>query len=187
MIDIIATDGGGDFGPADWITPEDTKECGWEPTQVVRVNGVCVALADEGVVVGYKGQEQHKLALRFDVKLPTGNTKYIWAEYTLSLNDNSNLRKVLRSWRGKDFTPEEAKAFKVNNLLGKQVEVSLYINDKGYAKVSDLAPARDEKVEPLEEPFVYSYLDPAQENYDKLSPMIKNNMSNRPGETAQAE
>jgi hypothetical protein len=39
-------------------------------------------------------------------------------EYTLSLSENANLRKMLASWRGKDFTEDEAKAFDITKLLG---------------------------------------------------------------------
>lgn len=39
-------------------------------------------------------------------------------EYTLSMNEKSNLRKMLASWRGAEFTPEEAKAFDITKLLG---------------------------------------------------------------------
>lgn len=46
-------------------------------------------------------------------------------EYTLSMNEKSNLRKMLASWRGKDFTTEEAKAFDVTALLGKACMVNI--------------------------------------------------------------
>lgn len=39
-------------------------------------------------------------------------------EFTLSMHEKSNLRKVLASWRGKDFTEEEAKSFDITKLLG---------------------------------------------------------------------
>lgn len=39
-------------------------------------------------------------------------------EYTLSMNEKSSLRKMLASWRGKDFTEDEAKCFDVTKLLG---------------------------------------------------------------------
>ena len=39
-------------------------------------------------------------------------------EYTLSMNEKANLRKMLAAWRGKDFTEEEAKAFDITKLLG---------------------------------------------------------------------
>jgi hypothetical protein len=38
-------------------------------------------------------------------------------EFTLSMNEKSNLRKVLASWRGKDFTEDEAKSFDITKLL----------------------------------------------------------------------
>lgn len=39
-------------------------------------------------------------------------------EYTLSMNEKANLRKDLASWRGKDFTAEEAKCFDITKLIG---------------------------------------------------------------------
>jgi len=39
-------------------------------------------------------------------------------EYTLSMNEKASLRKMLASWRGKDFTEDEAKSFDVTKLLG---------------------------------------------------------------------
>lgn len=45
--------------------------------------------------------------------------RVISKEYTLSLGDKANLRKMLASWRGQDFTGEEAKSFDITKLLGK--------------------------------------------------------------------
>lgn len=39
-------------------------------------------------------------------------------EFTLSMNEKANLRKMLASWRGKDFTEEEARCFDISKLLG---------------------------------------------------------------------
>lgn len=39
-------------------------------------------------------------------------------EYTLSMHEKSNLRKLLASWRGKDFSVEEASFFDITKLLG---------------------------------------------------------------------
>jgi len=39
-------------------------------------------------------------------------------EYTNSLSKKSNLRPMLASWRGKDFTPEELKGFSLRNVVG---------------------------------------------------------------------
>lgn len=40
-------------------------------------------------------------------------------EYTLSMNEKSNLRKDLKSWRGKDFTEDEASKFDITKLISK--------------------------------------------------------------------
>lgn len=39
-------------------------------------------------------------------------------EYTLSMNEKANLRKMLESWRGKGFTEKEAECFDITKLLG---------------------------------------------------------------------
>lgn len=39
-------------------------------------------------------------------------------EFTLSMHEKSNLRKVLASWRGKDFSIDEAASFDITKLLG---------------------------------------------------------------------
>jgi len=46
-------------------------------------------------------------------------------EFTLSLYEKSALRGVLKSWRGKDFTEEEAKCFDITKLLGVQCMINI--------------------------------------------------------------
>ena len=46
-------------------------------------------------------------------------------EYTLSMYKGSHLRIDLASWRGKDFSDEEAKLFDVTKLLGKTCLVNI--------------------------------------------------------------
>lgn len=65
-------------------------------------------------------------------------------EYTLSLNEKSNLRKLLFSWRGRDFTEEEAKGFDVTKVLGAACMITTYLkkskDGKDYARVSGVSP-----------------------------------------------
>ena len=53
--------------------------------------------------------------------------------FTASLHEKSSLRKVLRAWRGRDFTADELKSFDLENLIGAncQVQVSHYVKDNG--------------------------------------------------------
>ena len=46
-------------------------------------------------------------------------------EFTLSLHEKSALRSVLKSWRGKDFTEDEAKCFDITKLLGVQCMINI--------------------------------------------------------------
>jgi hypothetical protein len=74
------------------------------------------------------GQEKqvHKIRLTFELpdELRVFNADkgeqpcVISKEFTLSMNEKSNLRAFLKSWRGKDFTEEEAASFDVTKLLG---------------------------------------------------------------------
>jgi hypothetical protein len=64
--------------------------------------------------------------------------------YTVSLHEKASLRKDLAAWRGRDFTPEEAKAFDVSKLLGSFCMVNVTESDgangKTYSNVAGLTP-----------------------------------------------
>ena len=64
-------------------------------------------------------------------------------EFTLSMNEKSNLRKFLESWRGKGFSEDEAKSFDITKLLGKACMLSVIhkTTAKGntYANISGVA------------------------------------------------
>ena len=86
--------------------------------------------------------------------------------YTLSLHEKSNLRAHLKSWRGRDFTPEELQGFEVKNVLGKPCLVSVVMSEKGRAVVGGvMALPKGTQVPPAVNPSVYFSLDP--EEFDK--------------------
>jgi hypothetical protein len=62
--------------------------------------------------------------------------------FTASLNEKANLRKFLESWRGLSFTPEEAKGFDMEKMIGApafvQIKHSVGKNGKTYANVSSI-------------------------------------------------
>jgi hypothetical protein len=97
--------------------------------------GSHIAICDMFVDLGkqeatgkYAGKIEHKIYLRWQI--PELRLSYekdgvqfegpmsIGSKYTLSLHEKSGLRKVLQSWRGKAFTPEELKKFDVTTILG---------------------------------------------------------------------
>lgn len=89
----------------------------------------CYQMIEIGTVVDViNGQAKTLTKVRIGWELPTElkvfkeengeQPRVISKEYTLSMNEKSNLRKMLASWRGKDFTEEEAKCFDITKLLG---------------------------------------------------------------------
>lgn len=69
--------------------------------------------------------------------------RQVFSDLTVSLDEKSNLRKLLQSWRGKTFTPEELKGFDLRNVLGVggQVQIIHKSTDRGtYGKVNTVIP-----------------------------------------------
>lgn len=67
-------------------------------------------------------------------------------EYTLSMHEKSNLRKMLASWRGKDFTQDEAGSFDITKLLGVPCMVNIIHRpsktdpSRSYQKIGSVSP-----------------------------------------------
>lgn len=66
------------------------------------------------------------------------------ADYTLSLNQRANLRHMLESWRGREFTADELKGFNLEVLLGKSCLVNIIhktsAQKRNYAVVATVTP-----------------------------------------------
>lgn len=116
------TGGGGDFTPV----PE-----GPHPA-------ICDMFVDMGMqeTTGkFAGKVQHKVYMRW--QLPDQRLSYekdgvkhegpmtIGSTYTLSLHEKAALRKMLQTWRGRAFTPEELKKFDVTTIVGKPCLLSV--------------------------------------------------------------
>ena len=110
-----------------------------------------------------------------------GKPLMISKRYTMSLGEQSTLRKDLESWRGKKFTPEELQGFDLNVLLGKFAMCNVTHNDregKTYANLSGLSqvPAALKKLpEPagVNELFILSLDAFDQAKFDSLSDGLK--------------
>lgn len=67
-------------------------------------------------------------------------------EYTLSMHEKATLRNDLKSWRGKDFTEEEAKCFDITKLLGVPCMLNIIHKQgktdpsKTYEQISGITP-----------------------------------------------
>lgn len=88
----------------------------------------CFRMLEIGTVTeNIQGTDKTMHKVRLEWELPTELRTYgdqgefpctIGQDYTLSMNEKSNLRKMLQSWRGKAFTPDEAKKFDITCLIG---------------------------------------------------------------------
>lgn len=100
------------------------------------------SVTSEKVRIGWELPEETKV---FDEKRGP-QPLVISMDFTLSMNKKSNLRKTLASWRGKDFTEEEAKSFDITKLLGVACMLNVIhkpgVADptKSYEKISSISP-----------------------------------------------
>lgn len=113
---------------------KDNDSGNFEPIPAGTQLGVCVGVIDLGTQHNYKFDKyERKCLISFelpDVRIEVeedGETKdlprFISRRFTLSLGSNAHLRKFLKSWRGRDFTPEELQGFKMQNILGQAANV----------------------------------------------------------------
>lgn len=68
-------------------------------------------------------------------------SRVISQTYTVSLNEKATLRKDLTSWRGKDFTDEELKAFDIRSILNVPCLLNIIhkeSNGRTYANISGI-------------------------------------------------
>jgi hypothetical protein len=108
-----------------------------EPIPAGNYIARCYQMIHIGTVMEFiPGQEQKLFnKVRIGWELPTelkvfkdenGEQPYVISEeYTLSMHEKANLRKLLASWRGKDFSEDEAKAFDITKLIGVQCMINV--------------------------------------------------------------
>lgn len=104
-------------------------------------------------VIMNKSQTLRKVRIGWELPLETkefregeGERPFVISkEYTLSMHEKSNLRKDLKSWRGRDFTEDEAKSFDITKLLGVPCMINIIHapskdGTRTYANISGVTP-----------------------------------------------
>lgn len=71
------------------------------------------------VRLGWELTGEDKLGSGASHLMNDGNPFLVTEIYTLSLNEQANLRAILEGWRGVTFTDDELKGFDIAKLLGK--------------------------------------------------------------------
>ena len=108
---------------------------------------VCIDVIDLGLKETPWGPKE-KIAIKWSLDEKdeeTGKNHTAYQQYTLSLGDKANLRKILEAWRGKKFSKEELEGFDVETVIGANCQVQIQHNlaDEGkvYANVVAVVPA----------------------------------------------
>jgi len=91
--------------------------------------GRCIRIVDMGThVMPYRDKEtgaevtKHEIQVTFELGselMEDGKPFVVSWTGTPSINEKSNLHKMLVAWRGKPFTPDELKSFDLNLILDK--------------------------------------------------------------------
>ena len=102
-----------------------------------------------------------------------------------SLHPSSKMRKMLRGWRGKDFTPDELKAFSPQKLLGVACRLTLVESSDGqYVNIDSIAPlGKGEKIPKQVNPSTFFSLDPDEfdlEVYNSLGEKTREKIAASP-------
>lgn len=105
-------------------------------------------------------------------------------EYTLSMADKANLRKDLKSWRGKDFTDEQAKSFDITVLIGVPCMINIIHKpskkdpSRSYEEIAGITPMPKGVPcpEQVNRNFILSYDNFDEELFNMLPDFIKNKM-----------
>lgn len=153
---------------------------------------ICISLIDIGTQrKEHEGHVTYRREVRMAFELPysliqtgeqAGKPHILSMFYTMSLGEKAKLRAHLKNWRGKDFTPEQLKAFDLRNVLGKACMVSAIPNSKGKSVIGGIMaiPKGIPKPAPTT-PIVYFSLDNFdQAVFDSLSEGIKNMIKQSP-------
>lgn len=115
------------------------KTTNYEPIEEGTYPAVCVGLYDIGYQYSEKyDKSQRKVIIAWEIMdddigdETEGETKHrtISATYTFSFDPKATLRKVLKRWRGREFTEEELDGFDLKNVLGVSCQVQILHSKK---------------------------------------------------------
>ena len=132
------------------LTLSNQNTANFEPLEEGTYAAVCFALVDLGQQYNEKWQNSsRKVLVGWEIPGETitvngeEQPRTFYKRFTASLNEKAELRKVLKAWRGRDFTDEELAAFDLKNILGApcliQVIHNTVANGRTYANLAAVA------------------------------------------------
>jgi hypothetical protein len=107
----------------------------------------------------------------------------LWIEHLLSLNTKANLRKMIQSWAGEQFTDEDMKTFKINDLVGNSclANVVAFKTSKGEDRVKiysiSSVPEGTPVLPLVNKSLIFTYRNPFNtEAFDRIPEWIQKKM-----------
>ena len=145
----------------------------------------CYSLVDLGTQTSnWQGKEirQQKVQFRFELlgddRMSDGRPYLITRRLTASLSEKATLHALLKSWRGRDFTPAELAKFDLKSVVGAYALANIIHEDRAgntYANLASLMPLPKgmPKPDPINEPLVFDLANPDNAVWEKLSPKMQ--------------
>lgn len=127
----------------------------FEPVPAGSHIAICDIVADIGLQPGSSLFPKPKQQVYIRFELPNERIEFekdgkrvvgpavIGKTYTASMNEKANLRHHLESWRGRQFTDEEAESFDVSAILGVPCMLTVMHTQKDgrtYANIAGIGP-----------------------------------------------
>lgn len=168
---------------------------GFKPVSAGLHPAVCTRVIDLGVQEGSERfpKPKHRVYLGWvctdeqvewekDGQKHTGPA-FVGQTYTLSLGENSRLRPLLESWRGRPFTEVELKGFDISKLAGVPCQIQILHETRGektYANVAAIVPwPKGVPVPTVDPPVVYSPSEHSAAVYNDLPQWLRETIDKR--------
>lgn len=170
----------------------------FQPCPAGSHHATCIRIIDLGTQKTEFQNEvklQHKILIQWEID-PQGDPEMMMSDgrpyivskrYTASLHSKSQLSADLKSWRGRDFTPQERDAFDLKAILGKPCLLSIAhqeSSDKStvYANIAGISNKMRgyEAPAPNNEVFAFDLSEPDWGKFALLHDKIKEQITKSP-------
>lgn len=129
-----------------------TNSGNFQPCPEYNGSAVCVDVTPlKTVQTQYGPKEKFRFVFEIGDTKDDGTPWCVWsAPFTPSYHENSALRPFLKKWMGREMTPEEAKEFDLESLLGRPAHITViheHSDGEVYANIALIQP--DKSAQPL--------------------------------------
>ena len=115
-----------------------------EPVKAGMHVATCYMLVDLGTHIGrpeYGSKRERKVQLAWEIASQRvefekdgeqiNRPAAVYKKFTASLHEKSTMLKILKSWRERDFTPEELEGFDMKSIIGAPCLINITHSPKG--------------------------------------------------------